>query len=138
MSAHFTTHLDIDLSPEKVWQALTDFAAFPGWNPMVRRASGRLEVGQSLTLHLRALPFPIKARVRGLTQGVELRWGGGVPVLLDVEHYFRIEANGEGVRFVHGEIFDGLLGPLIARLGGVDERMYEGYNRKLAQQAATL
>ncbi len=37
--------LDIEASPERVWEVLTDFASFPEWNPFIRDASGGLKSG---------------------------------------------------------------------------------------------
>lgn len=138
MPTRFESQLNIALPAEKVWAALTDFASFAEWNPMVREAHGQLVVGRSLSLHLRKIPRPVKAKVRRVEPNRELRWGGGVPVLLDVEHYFRIEPSGDGVLFVHGEIFKGLLGGLIPRLARLSDEVYADYNRKLAEHAATL
>ncbi|MFQ5793715.1 MAG: SRPBCC family protein [Candidatus Bipolaricaulia bacterium] len=39
------TEVEIDASAERVWQLLTDFAAFPEWNPFIRRASGKVKTG---------------------------------------------------------------------------------------------
>ena len=34
------TEIDIAAPPERVWEVLTDFAAFPGWNPMLPEVRG--------------------------------------------------------------------------------------------------
>ena len=39
MAKQLRTHIDIHASPERVWQVLTDFAAYPDWNPFITRAS---------------------------------------------------------------------------------------------------
>ena len=44
------TTIDIETSADRVWQILTDFAAFPQWNPFIRRATGNLQVGAVLTI----------------------------------------------------------------------------------------
>lgn len=45
MSASITATIDIDASPRAVWEVLTDFAAYPDWNPFVDRSEGTPEVG---------------------------------------------------------------------------------------------
>jgi len=36
------TEIEIDASPERVWQVLTDVAGWSTWNPLLYRAIGRL------------------------------------------------------------------------------------------------
>jgi uncharacterized protein YndB with AHSA1/START domain len=45
----------IDAPPERVWAAVTDFAAYPEWNPFIRRISGELREGARLEVRIRAL-----------------------------------------------------------------------------------
>ncbi|MEO1272423.1 MAG: SRPBCC domain-containing protein [Myxococcota bacterium] len=138
MATDISTELFIAHPPEAIWQVLTDFSAYPAWNPMAHKASGELTEGSTLELHLRIAPVPVPATIRTVRQGRELRWGGGIPLLLDIEHYFCLVPYDSGVRFIHGERFGGLLGPLLVRLVGLDERMYARFNRKLAERVTTL
>ncbi len=39
------TEIAIEAPSDRVWRSLTDFALYPEWNPLIRRASGPLEVG---------------------------------------------------------------------------------------------
>ena len=41
---------EIDASPEDVWQVLTDFDAYPEWNPFIRSIQGNPEVGSRLSI----------------------------------------------------------------------------------------
>lgn len=45
MTKQLASTIDIDASPQRVWQVLTDFAAYPDWNPFIVRAEGRPEEG---------------------------------------------------------------------------------------------
>jgi hypothetical protein len=115
------TATEINASAERVWELLTDFAAFPQWNPFVRKASGRVEEGAQLELFFqppgkRGMTIrPVLLRVQPAR---ELRWRGrlGASWLFQGEHVLLIEAVDRGrVRFVQREQFTGLLVPLLWR-----------------------
>src|SRR3712207_3688059 len=38
MVKRLLTDIDIDATPERVWEVLTDLAAYPAWNPFIVRA----------------------------------------------------------------------------------------------------
>jgi hypothetical protein len=119
MSAHLKSTIDIRASSERVWDVLTDFAAYPAWNPFIPRIAGSVEVGARLAAHLQppgGMGMSLRPTVVTADPGKELRWLGhvGVPGLFDGEHGFRIEALGsDRVRFVQEERFGGLLAPLV-------------------------
>lgn len=110
------TDIDADLSVG--WRVMTDFASFSQWNPLLRAVRGKPEKGAALGLRVaRSLgsdeTVRLPARVRVVASEQEIAWGGGVPGLFDVHHYFRFERRAAGFRFIHGEIFSGLLVPVI-------------------------
>ncbi len=35
-----STEIEINASPERVWQVLTDFPSLPDWNPFLQTAEG--------------------------------------------------------------------------------------------------
>ena len=121
------TAIDIAAPPLAVWNVLVDFAAYPDWNPFIRRLQGEATVGARLEVTVqppggKAMTF--KPRVLAAQPARELRWLGRVllPGLFDGEHQFRLEAVGGGCRLHHGETFRGLLVPLFGRmLEGTDE-----------------
>ncbi len=39
------TEVEINAPAERVWRMLTDFRAYPEWNPFVRRVDGEARVG---------------------------------------------------------------------------------------------
>jgi hypothetical protein len=135
----------IQASPERVWNVLTDFAAYPEWNPFIPRITGSLETGSRLDVQLQP-PGSRGVRMRPTVQAAEppreLRWLGhlGIPGLFDGEHRFRIEAVGtDWVRFVQEERFTGLLAPLV--LGFVERGTRQGFeamNQALKARAEQL
>ena len=134
--------IDIDVSRERVWEILTDFAAYPLWNPFITEISGALEVGAVLKVHL-ALPakppMSFKPTLKVVDRPRELRWAGQVlaPGLFDGEHGFEIEALDAGrCRLRHVEVFSGVLVPLfIPALQDVTRAGFEAMNRALKARA---
>lgn len=115
------TEIEIAAPPERVWGVLTDFDAFPRWNPFIRSIDGVLAERARLSVRIqppggRAMTFrPTVLRVEPERY---LSWRGRtlIPGLFDGEHFFELAPSVSGhVRFVHGEVFRGLLVPLLAR-----------------------
>jgi hypothetical protein len=132
------TEIEINASAEKVWRVLTDFAAYPEWNPFVRRVNGEVSVGARPHVYIqppggRGMSF--RPTVLAADPGRELRWLGHLwlPGLFDGEHSFLIEPLGDRrVRFIHREVFRGVLIPLLSKmLDGNIRRGYEEMNRAL-------
>ena len=115
-----TSDIEINASPEHVWKVLTDFPALGEWSPFVRSIDGRLAVGETLKIYIKAskgMGMTFKPTVLRAEPGREFRWLGRflMPGLFDGEHYFTIEdLGGNRVRFVQGEIFKGLLVPVMS------------------------
>ncbi len=137
-----STRIEIEAPAERVWRVLTDFAAYPEWNPFIRRANGRPEVEERLVVRLQpsgARGFTFRPRVIEAEPNRRLRWLGHllVPGLFDGEHIFEIEElDRDCVLFVHGEVFRGLLVPLLARsLDRNTRRGFEEMNRALRDRA---
>jgi uncharacterized protein YndB with AHSA1/START domain len=71
------TTIEIDATPERVWHVLTDFAAYPDWNPFITRASGTARPSERL--HLRMQPpggrsATLRPIVLEADPGRRLRW----------------------------------------------------------------
>jgi hypothetical protein len=113
MAREVRTHIEIDASPEVVWNVLTDFARYPDWNPFIRSVSGVVAVGEMLSFVVATGPdttVATRARLLALEPHRRLVWGGGMPLnLFRGEHRFEIEPVGTGVRFVDSERFTGPL-----------------------------
>lgn len=113
------TQVDVAASANRVWQVLTDFAAYPQWNPFITEIAGFAEVGHRLRVRIHPpgrSPMTFRPRVLAVEAERELRWRGQllIPGLFDGEHLFQIEPiDEERVRIIHSESFSGLLVPLM-------------------------
>lgn len=123
------TDIEIEAAPEEVWRVLTDFAAYPSWNPFVTRAGGELREGGRLEIFVqvpegRGMKFT--PRVLRVEPARELRWIGSMPLnLFNGEHIFKLEPAGAArTRFLHGERFTGLLIPF---MGSTLRKVRRGY-----------
>lgn len=138
---HLETQITINASVERVWSLLVDFPSYAKWNPFVRSIEGRPEVGQSLNVFVQP-PGNSGMRFRPTVLAVEanreFRWKGKflLPGLFDGEHYFRLEAKPDGgLIFHHGELFSGILVPLLRRsLDGATRQGFLAMNTALKRE----
>lgn len=130
--------IEIDAPVDEVWDGLTDFDAYPDWNPFIVSAEGEPRVDAQLTNVLAAdgSTTTFKPTVLVADEGSELRWIGrfGVPGIVDGEHYFLLEEIGEGrTRLVQGETFTGVLAPFAG--GALDVKdNFEAMNAALKER----
>ena len=140
-SKQLKSEILINESSERVWELITDFSRFPEWNPFMRRASGEIKVGATLTVFIqpsgtRGMTF--KPKVLNVEQNHELRWLGRLylPRMFDGEHSLVIEPAKQGwVKFVQREKFVGLLVPFAGSIIKDTQRGFEEMNSALKQQA---
>jgi hypothetical protein len=135
------SQVEVGSPPERVWEVLTDFAAYPEWNPFIRQASGELREGGRLRVIIqppggRATTFnPVVVK---LEPERELRWLGRLlfPGLFDGEHIHRLEPLGERrTRYTQSEMLSGVLvGPLKRQLDDT-LRGFEAMNEALKARA---
>jgi hypothetical protein len=119
MSKRLSTHVDIRATPERVWDVLTDLAAYPAWNPFIVRAEGTVGPGHRLRLRMQPVggrAMTLRPRLVEVAVNRELRWRGrlGVPGLMDAEHTFMLQPQASGTRLIQQETFRGVLVPLVA------------------------
>jgi hypothetical protein len=138
------TEIEIEATPERVWELLTDFAAYPEWNPFIVSIRGEAREGARLEAELRppgTRGFKFRPVILAAIAPRELRWLGrlGFRGIFDGEHIFTIEPIAENrVRFVQRERFTGLLVPFLAHmLDDKTRRGFEEMNRWLKKRAET-
>jgi hypothetical protein len=80
--------VDIAATPERVWGVLTDFAAYPQWNPFIVRAEGVPEQGHRLIVTMQPVggrAMTLHPRLVEVDGPRQLRWLGRlrIPGLMD-------------------------------------------------------
>lgn len=126
-------HLDIQAPPERVWEQLTDFAAFPSWNPFILNATGTLTVGSriQITLRLGNANRVFRPTLSKVEPNRELRWLAriGPKGVFDVERVFELQPLGDGrTRFAQSEACTGLLEPVLFIGGKLERDILRGYD----------
>lgn len=138
--------IEIDVDPGTVWNVLTDFQAYPEWNPFIHPIEGAQEVGARLRLRIQppgGRGVTLTPRVTVVEPGRAFGWLGtlGVPHIFDGAHRFELEPidGGSRTRFVQSERFRGILLPLIRRaILPSTLRGFEAMNHALADRAAAM
>jgi hypothetical protein len=134
----------IAASPAQVWDVLTDFRAYPEWNPFLERVEGVATQGTRVTIRFHppgARPTTLRPLLLLVEPPRELRWRGRVllPGLLDAVHSLRIEPAGpERVRFVQHEEFSGILLPLFRGTVRKGADGFDAMNQALKQRVERL
>lgn len=133
------TEIEINASPERVWQILTDTEKFPQWNPFIHWLKGKLVVGQTIEVFLgesESKGMTFRPVILELTPNRTFRWLGHLFIngLFDGEHIFEIEPlDANRVHFVQREKFGGILVPLFNF--DSTRRGFEAMNRALKERA---
>jgi hypothetical protein len=75
------TEIEVEARPERVWEILTDFPAYPEWNPFIRSIEGKASPGSKLEVRIGppgGRGMTCKPTVLEATPKQELRWLGRV------------------------------------------------------------
>lgn len=139
------TEIEIQASPEQVWNVLTDFDSYPDWNPFIPYIKGILKPYAKLTVQItppegRVMTF--RPEIQQVENHIRYYWLGSwiLPGLLDGEHHFEIHPMGQGkVRFEQWERFYGLLVPVLWRMiKGPTRQGFQAMNTALKQRVEAL
>ncbi|MBL1077014.1 SRPBCC domain-containing protein [Nocardia sp. 2] len=112
-----STSIEIDASPDYVWQVLTDLDQYPRWNPFIVEAVGDLRPGCRLRLRMvpaHAKEMTFDPEVLTADPCRELSWLNRLllPGIFDSEHRFALTPlPGRRTRLEHSARFTGLLVP---------------------------
>jgi len=144
MAIKLERRIGIQAPDEIVWEILSDIPGWADWCPIYPRAEGEIRIGDRWTVELALPGEPVRT-----INPVILDWApfDHIHWRLDLMRgwartvrFLEIEKMGdENVIFSNGEIFDGLLGPSIARrlrrpvLDG-----FEAMNEVLKQRSEAL
>jgi hypothetical protein len=131
--------------PGRIWTILTDFAAYPDWNPFIRSIHGVLQQGSRLEVRIEpsgTKGMTFRPTVLVTATGRELRWLGHLlfPGVFDGEHRFVIKTVAAGkVRLQQSEQFTGILVPMFRRrIDRETKRGFEEMNIALKSRAEAL
>jgi hypothetical protein len=135
------SEIEIAASAATVWGVLTDFAAYPEWNPFMLSVAGELTQGKQISVTMQppghgASTF--RPTLLSVEAGRGFRWRGHlvVPDLFDGEHVHEIEVLGpQRTRYVQREQFRGVLVPFVGGMFRDTPRGFEEMNAALKVRA---
>ena len=133
--------VDINAPVHRVWSVLSDVAAYPEWNPFIRRVEGTLQPGSRLTVRIEppgGSGMTFKPTVQVVEPDRLLRWLGRLllPGVFDGEHSLELQPlDGSRTRFIQSERFSGILVPLLGSALTRTQRGFEEMNQALKARA---
>ncbi len=123
--------IDIEASPERIWEVLVDFSKWSMWNSFIPLVEGRLQKGQTLKIQvnppgLKTMTF--RPKVFSFIQNKEIVWGGSfLWIVYRGEHLFLLEPLNENrTRFRQIERFHG---PMVLLMGSMIRKTEKGYHQ---------
>ncbi|WP_017327313.1 SRPBCC domain-containing protein [Synechococcus sp. PCC 7336] len=106
----YRTEIAINASAERVWRVLTDFSAYPEWNPLVGWLEGDLRPEGRIQMFIKPLDRSFHATLKRFQENREMTWVGVrfASWFLSGEHYYRLEiTSSNSTQLLHGECFRG-------------------------------
>jgi hypothetical protein len=139
---YLETRIEINASPEKVWQVLTDFKNYPNWNPFIKSIEGEMKLGQKFKARIEppdAQGMSFTPVLLAFEPNKEFRWKGKLLIigLFDGEHQFKlIRNNDNSTTLIQSEKFTGILVPLFSKMINTNTRKgFELMNGKIKELA---
>jgi hypothetical protein len=109
-----TTEIQLNSSPEILWNVLTDFKNYYQWNPILQEIKGEPLIGNQLEINLQTVGGKNRVyhpKIIKIIPNQELRWKGKFlfSQVFSGERVFLIEKISDNkVKFVNKEIFSGI------------------------------
>lgn len=123
MSVRIEHRIGINAPAHVIWSFIYDLSTWAHWNPIYPKAEGTIRIGSRLDLTL-ALPGEAHRQIHPVVlewvPDAQLHWRLGLlGGLVSNVRYLEIDSLGpENCIFSNGELFGGLLGPLVVRQAG--------------------
>ena len=135
----------VNASAERVWKVLTDFQAYPSWNPFITFVQGEVFEGSKFKVRIQQLgssPMTFEPVCLSFNENVEFSWLGKLVIkgVFDGKHCFElIEISKDKTKFIQREEFKGILLPLFWKKLDVNTRWsFEMMNDKLKESVEKM
>ena len=114
----YETQRVIEAPAAKVWEILTDAAAYTAWDSGIAKVEGHIAMGSTLKVYSKISPnraFPVKVT---LEDGYRMTWTGGVPIpgVFKGVRVFKLTETDGTTKFNMREEFAGLMLPVMWRM----------------------
>lgn len=106
--------IEIASEPEAVWDVLTDFAAWPSWNPDVKSMAFEGGLAEGAEFRWKAGPGTITSTIRRVERPLLIGWTGKT-LGMSAVHVYRLERRDGGTLVTTEESFDGPIARLARR-----------------------
>jgi carbon monoxide dehydrogenase subunit G len=136
MSNAVTTSIQIDATPEEVWDVVMDAERLEEWVTIHRRMEDFTDSTMNQVLCIRGVSFHVKWELAEGDRPHHAKWKGKGPARSKAETEYTLTAADGGTRFEYRNEFKAPLGPLGAAaskalVGGVPEREANASLQKL-------
>ena len=120
MKVQIEHRVGVQAPAETIWAILADINGWPAWSPLYTRVEGALKIGAQLTVEVALAgrrPQTLRPVILDWIPNEQIHWRlSALAGLVKTTRYLEIERlNETGCIFANGELFDGPLGPRVAR-----------------------
>ena len=138
----YETMVVINAPPERVWQVLTDAAAYHEWNPEIVGVEGQMGLGKRIVARVRLGDGALRRvpmRVSRFEVPSRMEWLGGLPLRLFVgRRTFTVTPRSGMSEFrLHLEM-SGLLSPLISKSVGDRQPEVDSFSAALKRRVEAI